>query len=98
MDFKQELAALLWANVPLVNLVTYEEERVARVLCEIEGGENLGVTIWDVADGFETIQEGRHAFAHNECTSDTVLPSLRSDLPILALKSVRGEGLGVRGE
>ena len=43
MDLKQELAALLGANVPLVNLITYEEERVLQTLLEIEGGAGLGV-------------------------------------------------------
>ena len=47
MDLKQELAALLGANVPLVNLITYEEERVLRTLgrapaCGRAGHRGLG--------------------------------------------------------
>lgn len=30
MDFRQELAALMAAQVPLLHLITYEEERVLR--------------------------------------------------------------------
>ena len=73
LDLKEELASLLWAGVPLVNLVTYEEERVARLLTEIDGGENLGIVTWDLADGFRTLRHGKESFPIKNCTSDTVL-------------------------
>jgi hypothetical protein len=81
MDLKEELAALLAANVPLVNLVTYEEERVVQILQDIDGGENLGITIWDLADGFRTVRESQERFPIKDCTSDTVLPHISSKAP-----------------
>ena len=56
MDATQELAALLWANVPLVNVVTYEEDRIVRILEAIEGTETLGIVRWDLADGFQVLR------------------------------------------
>ena len=43
MDLKEELASLLWAGVPLVNLVTYEEDRIARLLGEIDNFVGMGL-------------------------------------------------------
>jgi len=81
MDLKQELAALLGANVPLVNLITYEEERVLQTLLEIEGGEGLGVVAWDLADGFRSVRPGKESFPLKECTTDTLLPHLAEKMP-----------------
>ena len=81
MNLKEELAALLAANVPLVTLVTYEEERIVQILQEIEGGENLGITIWDLADGFHCVREGQAPLPVKDCTSDTVLAHISSNAP-----------------
>ena len=81
LDLKEELASLLWAGVPLVNLVTYEEERVARLLTEIDGGENLGIITWDLAGGFRTLRHGKESFPIKDCTSDTVLEHISRHAP-----------------
>jgi len=81
MDAKQELAALLWANVPLVNIVTFEEDRVLRLLESIEGGETLGIVSWDLADGFDVLREGKESFPVKDCTTDTVLAHFTSKAP-----------------
>ena len=81
MDWRQELAALLAANVPMVNLVTYEEERVIQAVQEIEGGERLGIVSWDLADGFHVIRQGATAFPMKECTSDTLLRHVADKAP-----------------
>ena len=52
MDFASELKALLDASVPLVQLVTYEEERVVRALQAAAPAGRLGIVVWDSADGF----------------------------------------------
>ena len=81
MDLKQELAALLAANVPLINLVTYEEDRVLQTLAEILGESGLGLAAWDLADGFQVVREGRTPFPLKDCTTDTLLPHLAEKLP-----------------
>lgn len=89
MNIQDEIASLLAASVPLIHLVTYEEERVLELLTGIEGGERLGLIAWDVADGFEVIREAETEFAVRDCTSDTVLPYLERHAPsgcLLVLK------------
>jgi hypothetical protein len=89
MDLKQELAGLLGANVPLVNLITYEEERVLRTLGEVQPGGGLGIVAWDLADGFQIVREGKTPFPVKDCTTDTLLPHLAEKAPpgtIIVLK------------
>ncbi len=81
MDLKQELAGLLGANVPLVNLITYEEDRVLRTLGEVQPAGGLGIVAWDLADGFQVIREGKTPFPVKECTTDTLLPHLAEKAP-----------------
>jgi hypothetical protein len=81
MDATQELAALLWANIPLVNVVTYEEDRVVRILESIEGTEALGMVSWDLADGFKILRDGKESFPVKDCTTDTVLTYFASKAP-----------------
>ena len=81
MDATQELAALLWANVPLVNVVTYEEDRIVRILESIEGTETLGIVRWDLADGFQVLREGKESFPVKDCTTDTLLSHFESKAP-----------------
>jgi MoxR-like ATPase len=81
MDLKQELASLLGANVPLVNLITYEEDRVLRTLGEVQPAGGLGIVAWDLADGFQVVREGKTAFPIKDCTTDTLLPHLAEKAP-----------------
>jgi hypothetical protein len=87
MNLKDELTALFGANVPMINLVTYEEDRVIQVIAELPGG--LGIYTWDMADGFRTIRAGSEALPVKEVTTDTLLPFLAEKMPngtILVLK------------
>ena len=81
MGLKEDLTALLAANVPLVQLVTYEEERVVRALESIEGARTLGVVVWDSADGFRVVRQGKDPLPVKEVTSDTILPHLAEKMP-----------------
>lgn len=81
MDFRQELEALLAAQVPLIHLVTYEEDRILRELAELPGGQRLGIASWDLADGFVTHRQGQPAFPVKDCTTDTLLQHLAEKLP-----------------
>lgn len=81
MDLRAELRGLLAANVPLLNLVTYEEERVTRILSEAAAEAGLGVAAWDLADGFHVVRPGREAFPEKACTTETLLPHLAEKLP-----------------
>ncbi len=81
MDLKQELAGLLGANVPLVNLITYEEDRVLRTLGEVQPAGGLGIVVWDLADGFQVVREGKTSFPVKDCTTDTLLPHLAEKAP-----------------
>ena len=81
MNLKDELNALLSANVPLIYLVTYEEERVIRALDEIAIANRLGLVAWDVADGFAVLRQGTKNFPVKDLTSDTLLPHLAKEMP-----------------
>ncbi|MBM4092171.1 MAG: AAA family ATPase [Planctomycetes bacterium] len=81
MDLKQELAGLLNANVPMVNLVTYEEERVIQTLGQLNTSGGLGIVAWDLADGFQVVREGKQPFPLKDCTTDTLLPHLADKAP-----------------
>jgi MoxR-like ATPase len=87
MDLLTELEGLFKANVPLINLVTYEEERVIKTIERIKS--ELGIYTWDLADGFHTVREARQPLPKKEVTSDKLLPFLDKDAPensILVLK------------
>ena len=79
MILKDELIALFGANVPMINLITYEEERVIRCIRDIPG--DLGIYSWDIADGFATIKQGRESLPAKECTTDTLLPYIEQKAP-----------------
>ena len=81
MDFKEELTALLSAQVPLLHLVTYEEERVLRTLGDIDIAKGLGLATWDMAAGFHIVRAGKQPLPVKDCTSDTVLAHLAANLP-----------------
>ena len=79
MSLKDELTALLGANVPMINLVTYEEDRVIQTLSELGGG--FGVHTWDLADGFHTVRAGQKALPAKEVTTDSLLKFLVEEMP-----------------
>ncbi len=81
MSIKDELSSLLAAGVPLVNLITYEEDRIVRLLGAIEAAEKLGITVWDIADGFRSIRRGEAAFPHRDCSPDGVLGYIHDSSP-----------------
>lgn len=102
MDFEEELAALIEAQVPIIHLVTYEEERVLKVLNQIAAGSggDLGLTSWDIADGFVTHHEGQEPLPGKDCTTDTILPHLAAKLPanqIVVLKDFHHSWTQKRG-
>ena len=80
MDFREELTALLGANVPLINLISYEEDRVLEILGRLPKS-GLGIVAWDLADGFQVIREGKESFPLKQCTSDTLLPHVAEKAP-----------------
>jgi hypothetical protein len=87
VDLATELAGLFRANVPLINLITYEEERVIRTIQGLES--KLGVYTWDLADGFRVIREAAQPMPKKELTSDTLLQFLSDQAPpgcVVALK------------
>jgi hypothetical protein len=81
MDLKQELAALLRANVPLINVITYEEDRVIQTLVQLQKEGGLGVVAWDLADGFTVVREGKQPFPVKDLNTDTLLPHLTEKAP-----------------
>ena len=92
MTLKKELEGLLRANIPLVNLVTYEEERVIRVLQELDS--RLGLYVWDLADGLKTLREAAQPMPKKEVTADTLLLFLSDNAPqnsILVFKDFHHE-------
>jgi hypothetical protein len=100
MNLKTELSGLMAAQVPLVQLVTYEEERVLKTLLDLEGARELGVTSWDIADGFVSHRTGQQEFPKKDCTTDTILPHLADKMPrnhILVLKDFHHCWLAKRG-
>lgn len=81
MNLKVELSSLMAAQVPLIHLVTYEEDRVSRVLAEIGMEQKLGVVSWDIADGFNLLWESQEKFPVKDCTTDTLLGYVNQKLP-----------------
>lgn len=87
MILKEELAALFGANVPLINLITYEEDRVIETVRDMQS--QLGVYTWDLADGFRTVREAAQPLPKKELTTDTLLPFVAEQAPracVLILK------------
>ena len=81
MDIKNELAALITAQVPLMHLVTYEEDRVIKTLLEVEPALEFGAASWDLADGFQNHRAGSAALPTKDCTTDTILGHLAEKMP-----------------
>ena len=85
LNLANELSSLFRANVPLINLVTYEEERVIRTLESLEG--RLGIYTWDLADGMKVIREAGTPMPKKELTADTLLPFLADQAPAVGKSS-----------
>jgi SpoVK/Ycf46/Vps4 family AAA+-type ATPase len=79
LNLDDELAGFFRANVPLINLVTYEESRVIQSLERLDA--KLGIFAWDLADGFKVIREGQTPLPKKELTSDSLLPFLADQAP-----------------
>lgn len=78
-DLSAELSGLFQANIPLMLLVSYEEERVLRTIESVAQG--LGVYTWDQADLMKVVREGTPAMPKTELTSDKLLPFLAEQAP-----------------
>lgn len=78
-DLSAELSGLFRANIPLINLVTYEEDRVLKAIVSI--AEGLGVYTWDQADLMKTVREAAEPLPKTEMTSDKLLPFLADQAP-----------------
>ena len=78
-DLAKELGGLFRANVALINLVTWEEERVIQVITGLDS--KLGVYTWDIADGMKVIREAAHPMPKKELTTDNLLPFLADQAP-----------------
>jgi hypothetical protein len=101
MNLKEELAALMAAGVPLLHLVTYEEERVLRTLEELATPGQLGLISWDIADDFHYHHDGKEPFVDKKgLNTETILPYLADKLPqgyIVVLKDFHHPWASRRG-
>jgi hypothetical protein len=79
MNLKDELSGLLGANVPLIHLITYEEDRVIDTLAAMKSA--LGIYTWDLADNFHVVCEAKEPLPKKEVTTDTLLPFLSDHAP-----------------
>jgi hypothetical protein len=78
-DLAGELSGLFRANIPLINLVTYEEDRVVQTIGQVV--RELGIYTWDQADLMKVVREARQAMPKKELTSDSLLPFLAEQAP-----------------
>ncbi|NLN91949.1 MAG: AAA family ATPase [Candidatus Hydrogenedens sp.] len=78
MNLKEELSELFGAGVSMLNLITYEEDRVIRTIEKLPG--QLGIYTWDIADGLSCVRAGQQVF-DKDLTADTLLPALSEHLP-----------------
>jgi len=78
-DLATELSGLFRANIPLINLVTYEEDRVVQTIAAVAQG--LGVYTWDQADLLKVMREAPTAMPKTELVSDKLLLFLAEQAP-----------------
>jgi hypothetical protein len=78
-DLAGELSGLFRANIPLVNLVTYEEDRVIQNIESVAQG--LGIYTWDQADLLKVVREATTPMPKTELTSDKLLSFLAEQAP-----------------
>ncbi len=101
MSAKDELSAMLAANVPLLHVVTYEEQRVLGTLLAIREAQDLGVVAWDAPEGFVEHRAGKQPFPKKELTSDNLLKYIDDQMPqgtILVLKDFHHAWRAKRGD
>lgn len=80
MDLQKHLEILLAANVPLIQLITWEEERVIEAIMGLP--TDLGVYAWDVADcKLTALREAAEPFPAKEVPSDKVLAHIAEKAP-----------------
>lgn len=79
MTLQNELENLFTANIPLINLITYEEERVLSTIKAMKS--DLAIYSWDLADGFKTHREAAKALPKKEVTTDSLLPFVADQAP-----------------
>lgn len=78
MQLQKELSVLFQARIPVVNIVSYEENRVIREIVGLAQSKkwsgNEGVYSWDIADQFACHVEGNPDFDRSKpATVDTIL-------------------------
>ncbi|MCX6620687.1 MAG: AAA family ATPase [Acidobacteria bacterium] len=78
-DLAAELSGLFRANIPLIHLVTYEEDRVVQAIEAVTSG--LGVYTWDQADLMKVVREGTPPMPKKDLTADMLLPFLAEQAP-----------------
>src|ERR1035437_4892070 len=78
-DLAAELSGLFRANIPLINLVTYEEDRVVQTIEAVAQG--LGVYTWDQADLMKVVREAAQHMPKTEMESDKLLPFVADQAP-----------------
>ncbi len=97
-DLASELSGLFRANIPLINLVTYEEDRVVQTIGSVTQG--LGVYTWDQADLLKVVREAATPMPKTELVSDKLLPFLAEQAPggcVVVLKDFTISGKPSRG-
>jgi hypothetical protein len=89
MDLKLELEGLLGAGVALVQLITYEEDRVDEAVAGLN--PDVGVYSWDVADGFDVVRQGKHPckFTKGAFNVQEALKKIAEEGPHLSLFLMR---------
>lgn len=79
LNLVSELSGLFRANVPLINLVTYEEDRVIQTIQGLDS--KLGIYTWDMADGLKVVREATQPLPKKDLTSDAILNFLADHAP-----------------
>lgn len=101
MNARDELTALLKAHVPLIHVVTYEEQRVLKILLEIPEARDLGVVTWDAFEDFIEHRASREPFSQGGMASDKLLKHVDDKMPhgtVLVLKDFHHAWRARRGE
>ena len=87
-DLQGELETLFGANAPLINLITYEEDRVIRAVKA--AAPQLSVYSWDILEYMSVEQEGRqHGKMPERLEKEKLLQFIGRDMPdgtVLILK------------
>lgn len=82
MNFQTELDTLIRARVPLIFVISREEERVLRELAALSTAKKRALFAWDLAEGFQEVDAHGRTDALQKGTRATVQP-------ILALEAIQ---------